>query len=100
MVLVHRRRQRRRFLPRKLPGPRPAALNQLLTLFGIIEPLQRLDVVGGIASLDHDRGAAGDLLESARARRDDRQPGRERLQHRKPETFIERWKQKYIGSTV
>src|SRR5437588_3394503 len=75
-------------LPRKLSRPRPALLHQLLTFLRIIEPLQRVHVVAGVAPLDNHRGAGGHLLQSPRARRYDRQSGRKRLEHGETEAFV------------
>src|SRR6266550_1197323 len=86
--LVDLGRKSRRLLPCELPCSRPALLNQLFALLRIIEPLERVHVVAGIAPLDHHRSSSGDFLEPTGARRHDRQPGRKRLEHGEAEALV------------
>src|SRR6266566_5590419 len=86
--LIHLGRQRRRLLPSELPRSGPSLLHQLLPLIRIIQSLQRVYIVAGIASLDHHGRARRDFFQRARSRRDDRQSRRKRLEHREAKAFI------------
>src|ERR1043165_3019991 len=68
--LIHVRGQCGGLLPSKLPRPLPTTCDQALPLLGIVQPLERLHVITGIATFDDHRRAARDFLEPARARRD------------------------------
>src|SRR6266566_7697550 len=82
------RRHHRRPLPRKLTRPLPPLLDHVVALVGVVQPLQRMHVGGGIASLDHQGGVTRDLRQPTRARRDDRQSRGKRLEHREAEPLI------------
>src|SRR2546428_6952212 len=62
------RRLLRRALPGEGSGPRPATLHQLLALHRVVrQALERLDVRGRIAALDHHDRVAAHFLETAGA---------------------------------
>src|SRR5438552_18701242 len=63
------RRLLRRALPGERSGPRPATLHQLLALHRVVrQALERLDVRGRIAALDHHHGVAAYFLRSEERR--------------------------------
>src|SRR2546422_3192134 len=98
---IHLRRPLCSLLPAELARAYPPARDQQLHVRRVVrQRLERLHVGGGVAPFDHHARIAAHFLEPARARRYDREPRGEGLDHRVAESFVERREQQHVGGAV